>query len=747
MFEHRPAPASKGDAIPFDEPNDVAANKGLDRPSLLQVRHRTLMEQMDVEGRLQAEERQQMQIDADYYDHRQWRSEEAAILQERMQAPLVYNQARQTIDWLIGTEKRSSKDYKVLPRRKEDSADAEAKTKLMKYLDDVNQTRHHRSFAFKQAALSGLGWLEEFVNTDPEEELLKGCSEDWRNILRDSRSRQHDLADCRYLFRRKKLDVDYALALFPDKTEEILGDAYDDASNRGDQEQDAWYLDTNLTSAAELDREMAGLHSERSAYVGTSGEYMDRGRRRTVEVIEAWYRVPATKRFMSGGNFHRAEYDPANPDHVRDVTEGFAQLYSRVSMEMRVMLCTRESPLWDGPSPFKHNRFPLIPVWGYRRGADGQPYGVMRGMRDPQDSFNKKMAKANWILAQNRVVADEGAVDDMEELRAEAARPDGVIVKRKGFDLAFPKMEADFSMAMQMAGMDQMMIRDSGGVTNENLGRDTSAKSGIAIERKQDQGAMTTYELFDNLLIAMKLAGEIRLSLMEQYWTEEKVVRIIGPSGMVEWMPINKVDPATGQTQNDITATRCDFVVDSQDYRATLNQAAMEQLFDLMGKIAPIAPQAVLAILDMMVDNTDIPNKEEIVSRIRKVTGQRDPSREPTPEELQADQAMQAKQAEAEQIQKDMLTSKIAEVRSKARNMDVDTSRKLVEGLLVAFDAANLAVTVPDVVPAADAIAEESGLSSAMGAVPVPDDSQAPALPAAPAQGLPVESAAQPALA
>ena len=119
-------------------------------------RHRTLMSLLEYESERQAEERLQMQIDEDYYDHLQWRPEDARVLMERGQAPLVFNESRQTIDWLAGTQKRMRQDYKILPREPDDEQGAELKTKLVKYTDDVNETQWHRSKAFKQSVTAGL---------------------------------------------------------------------------------------------------------------------------------------------------------------------------------------------------------------------------------------------------------------------------------------------------------------------------------------------------------------------------------------------------------------------------------------------------------------------------------------------------------------------------------------------------------------------------------------------------------------
>jgi hypothetical protein len=56
----------------------------------------------------------------------------------------------------------------------------------------------------------------------------------------------------------------------------------------------------------------------------------------------------------------------------------------------------------------------------------------MRRLRDAPDDFNKRMSKAQFLLATRRVEMEEGAVDDIDELRDEVARPDGIVVRRKG---------------------------------------------------------------------------------------------------------------------------------------------------------------------------------------------------------------------------------------------------------------------------------------------------------------------------
>ena len=85
----------------------------------------------------------------------QWTQEDAQALIERGQAPLVFNEVKPTIDWIIGTERRTRVDSKILPREKDDEALAEIKTKLMKYVSDANKLPWHRSMAFADAIKGG----------------------------------------------------------------------------------------------------------------------------------------------------------------------------------------------------------------------------------------------------------------------------------------------------------------------------------------------------------------------------------------------------------------------------------------------------------------------------------------------------------------------------------------------------------------------------------------------------------------
>ena len=81
---------------------------------------RRLLEWWYYEKDKQAANRMEMAMDADMYDNIQWDPEDAAVLRERGQVPLVFNEVAPMIDWIIGTERRTRVDWRIMPRTEDD---------------------------------------------------------------------------------------------------------------------------------------------------------------------------------------------------------------------------------------------------------------------------------------------------------------------------------------------------------------------------------------------------------------------------------------------------------------------------------------------------------------------------------------------------------------------------------------------------------------------------------------------------
>jgi hypothetical protein len=264
------------------------------------------------------------------------------------------------------------------------------------------------------------------------------------------------------------------------------------------------------------------------------------------------------------------------------------------------------------------------------------------------------------------VFYEEGAVDNEKEFFDELDKPDAKVrLKSGGLDKI--KTESQNTLAKQhldLMDMGRAYVNEVSGVTGENQGMETNATSGKAILARQSQGMTISTTLFDNLRYAMQVANEAKLMLIEQFYDKPKKIRILGERDKTEWIQLNGEDGL-----NMLTEHAADFVIDEQDFHATMRQAMFTSLLEMVGKLPP---EVGLKMLDLILELSDLPNKEEMVKRVRQITGVEDPDEEEDPEALAAKQ----EQMQKEQEIKDRITE--AEIRDK----EAGASKKEAEAIL-----------------------------------------------------------------
>lgn len=627
----------------------------------------------------QAANRLEMAIDADFYDNLQWAEEDAATLSDRGQLPLVFNEVAPMCDWVIGTERRTRVDWKVMPRTDDDIEMADVKTKVMKFHADVNKAPFARSRAFEDAVKAGIGWVDDGVRDDPTAEILYSRYEDWRNVLWDSSAQELDLSDARYLFRWRWVDEDIACLMFPGRADRIKAAVENWAYHYDPMaEEETWVTPTDGAN---------GTTRSGSMYPLSAG-FSEEGERRRVKLIECQYRMPVKSKIINSGPLAGAFLADGDRGLMEALGKHGGTVIDKVVMRVHVAVFTETDLLAMGPSVFRHNRYSLTPIWCYRRSRDRLPYGMIRRARDIQRDLNKRASKALWLLNTNQIHGEAGAFDDIEEAREEAQMPDGVILGKKGYQWKVARDTDAATGQLQLMAMDQQSIQRGIGVTDENRGLRTNATSEVAIRARVQQGTISTTLPFDNLRYAVQTQGEKVLSLTEQFYSEQKVIRLSGAKNRLEWVRIN-----TPETQpdgsvryiNDITATMADFVVSEQDYAGTLRQVMFESISQLANRLPP---EVSLRVLTIAMEFSDLPNKDEIAAEIRRITGDRDPNGKMSEEEAQQAAAQQQAQAEAMQMQRESAVAALEEQRAKVREINARADQLEAEAERARMEAA-----------------------------------------------------------
>jgi hypothetical protein len=660
------------------------------------------------------------------YDSEQWTLEDAEEVRERGQNPVVYNEVKPTIDWMIGTERRGRVDFVVVAEDDGPEADEDAqnKTRLLKYLDDVNRAGFERSYAAEDMFKAGVGWLEVGLRGDKTGVPLFVGAVSCRDMLWDIIDRRRDLSYARYVFRVKIVDYDVALAIFPDKKEQIDkcvqdGDSVSVFSN--------WIAGNGLISGIDA---FGGMNDDLDLISSRPVDLFNP--RKRVMLLECWSREP----------FHNTEPGPYG-------------IADPVSWRMMCSIMTEKHTLIESWSPFKHDLFPFIPVWAYRDKRTGLPYGPIKQLMGPQDGLNQRKSRSLYEASSNQLKIEKGAIDeetmDLDEIRTELDDPNGIAVFADGA-LSGRKVEERTDQAkarfhLELAQQDIMAIRQMSGVTGENRGLDTNSISGKAVLAKQDQGSLLTMELFDNLLFARQIEGEMVLSLAEQFITAPMTVITSTDSSKFEYSQVNQPQP-DGTYLNDITKRKAKFVVGEQAWKQSYAESAFENLMLVMSQLASAAPQVVINLLDVIFEmHPNLPKKEAILKRIRAVNGQTDESGKMTPEQqaqIQQQQAMQKAQFDAQMAQ---LQADIRKAQATGEKLEADAMAKRLEALYMAAQGAQVLALAPQITPVADELLKSAGFvdmggqsvidPAAMPAQPMQDQMQPPMQPEQPEQPMP----------
>lgn len=647
-----------------------------------QERHERLTSWFVGEVMRQGANRAEMAKDERYYDMHQISDAMRREIERRGQTVVQWDMITPQIDWLLGTERRMRIDEKVMPRRtldEESTLDAENKTQVLKWIDDTNKTGYQRSAAWDDAMKAGIGWLEVFAQKDEDGWTVGKQQIPWKLCYYDSLNLEKTgRQQMRFFFRVKPVDLDIALAHFPKKRVELLK-----CAASADQLQ---ALQTWMSVPGQM-IDLEAVMGKVDADPNTAMPLDLFNVRQRVLLVEAWSMEPFAD-------------------------DSSMSLDDPVRLRAHVTIMTEFDIIAESWSPYKHDQIPFVPSWGYADKTTGLPYSPIRRYRDRQDALNKAMSRALHDISVDQLHIEAGAIDNkimtLSELRDELDDPAGIAIFAKDA-LQSNRVEVikHTESAQAHMGFAKELIQSiqiSSTVNRESTGGGLPGTSGTALGKREDQSNIQNSELFDGLILAHTIEGELTLSVMEQFMKDPLVIPTTSPQGVPRPLALNQYDHDSGTYKNDLTRLRARYVITEQPWRASLGQAQFESLMLVLKDMAGAAPQVVLALLDTVFEYADIPNKQRIVERIRSVTGQQDPAQRPTPEQIQLAQRKKVLADLEYQGALARMQYAIAHPDPKGEKSNADTLVALLESLGLAATVAMQAAANPLLTPATDSI-------------------------------------------
>jgi len=170
---------------------------------------------------------------------------------------------------------------------------------------------------------------------------------------------------------------------------------------------------------------------------------------------------------------------------------------------------------------------------------ENQRYGMVRGLISLQDEINKRRSKALHLLSVRQVVAEQGAVQDVDKARREVAKPDGYVEVMPGLKFEI-EQSADLASGQFQLLQHATAEMQLSGPNAAMSGTDPRELSGRAILAQQAGGAAQNEPLADALRYWSRRVYESCWMAAREYWSGGKWVRLTDELNGTTWVGINR---------------------------------------------------------------------------------------------------------------------------------------------------------------------------------------------------------------
>jgi hypothetical protein len=178
---------------------------------------------------------------------------------------------------------------------------------------------------------------------------------------------------------------------------------------------------------------------------------------------------------------------------------------------------------------------PLIMVRGNVTRETNASYGIVAGLVSLQYEVNKRRSKYLHLLMSERIISEEGAIQNSQEFRTERARPDGHVVVTQNA-LAEGRIifqpGAEVAQGHMMMGQEAKSEIDQCGPSAPVLADNTSSMSGIALLRKKELVNTELRPIYDRI-------NEWQYSMfcafywwIRQFWGADRWIRLTDDANM-----------------------------------------------------------------------------------------------------------------------------------------------------------------------------------------------------------------------
>lgn len=537
-----------------------------------------------------------------FFAGEQWLQKDLNALTLARRPALTINKIISTLGTLFGEQIYNRSETIFRPASGATPELAEVMTKVFKQISQNNQLPWARSELFADGVIRSRGFVDVRLDfTDSMIGEVKITNLNSKNVVIDPDAEEYDPDSWMDCFISKWVTPQDIAVLY--------------------NEDDAEYLKNKDGSAFPYGYDSIERVRDRFGGVlplaGYYGVHEPHGVRRNVRLLERQYR-----RIDKQLHFVDIETGDMRPvpmtwdrNRVAAVLEKAGHRVSttkKLVKRIRWTVTADNVVLHDDWSPYKH--FTPVPYFPYFR--YGRTIGLVENLLGPQELLNKVSSQELHVInttANSGWKVRKGALVNMsiEELEQNGAST-GLVLELD--DIANAEK---ISPNNTPQGLDRLSykaeehIKTISNISDSMMGFDREDVAAKAIQAKQSRGSINMTKVMDNLERTDYLIARNVLDLVQEYYTEPRILNITHRNLLMEseTVEVNSIN-SEGELTNDLTIGEYDIIITSTPFRATLEDSQFEQAMAMREAGIELPPE-------VLIENSRLLRKSEILKQMQ----------------------------------------------------------------------------------------------------------------------------------
>jgi hypothetical protein len=462
-----------------------------------------------------------------YYNGDQWPDLDRMRMEQLRRPALVFNEIQCKVDAVSGIERMNRSEARFVSRSVDSDithdAEGDLASDAVSAAQDMCDGEKEDSRAILDCVISGMGWVE--VRMDYTSELdgrVVNQRIDNMEMVWDGKASQENLADSKWRARIRNFNRKDFKKRWPDKVSLI--------------DQNAVYYEEDSVNKYEL---VTPYYSVANEKANPTIDIQPTAALTNIPVIQyQWIDYDPVYRIA----------DPQNPEQLTTLTEDqwealqkkndlsgtlapkavrqLQGVYKQVYVALGVVL---EEPI---TLPMGFSLICITGQWDANRKIF---YGLVRRLRDPQNTMNKAISAlvTQYITnAKSGIIFKTGTFADVSMAKSQWAQPDAWIEANDSANLSqdiLPRTPT------KMSDLPPMLFQESrtatsriSGISDEMIGLQAAEQTGPVVDKRVQGGLAILGWLWDNVHRFKKEESRCLLEFIREYWSHGQLIRVGG---------------------------------------------------------------------------------------------------------------------------------------------------------------------------------------------------------------------------